>query len=78
MKLVGSLLWIARMSYDELAFGISQLCSVMSKPSEKAWIAALDMLKWLVENKECGACCDKRLRALETQAPSGTKRPRLP
>ena len=56
MKLVGSLLWIARMSYDELAFGISQLCSVMSKPSEIAWTAALNMLKWLVENKHCGAC----------------------
>eukprot|EP01048_Picozoa_sp_COSAG05_P014662 COSAG05_NODE_1681_length_4286_cov_32.661810_1_plen_66_part_00 len=36
MRLVGSLLWLARMSYDELAFGVSMLCSVMSKPSEVA------------------------------------------
>ena len=31
------------------------LCSVMSKPSEQAWNAALDMLKWLGDNKDCGA-----------------------
>jgi len=54
MRLVGSLLWLARMSYDELAFGVSMLCSVMSKPSELAWNAALDMLKWLGDNKDCG------------------------
>ena len=40
------------------------LCSVMSKPSEVAWNAALGMLKWLSENKDCGAVYRTDLRRM--------------
>ena len=53
-RLCGSLLWAARNVYCECAVGISFLCRVMSKPSKKAWEAALHMLQWMWQEKERG------------------------
>ena len=38
-KLVGCLLWVARNVAPEICAGVSQLCRVMSRPSERAWDA---------------------------------------
>ena len=35
-------------------FTACQLASVMSKPSEFAWILAMDVIAWLRDNKEKG------------------------
>eukprot|EP01048_Picozoa_sp_COSAG05_P027609 COSAG05_NODE_8138_length_732_cov_2.867299_1_plen_142_part_10 len=37
LSLAGSLLWLSRRCYPNLLFATSQLCSVMSMPSEHAW-----------------------------------------
>ena len=46
-KLVGQLLWVARNCAPEIAAGVSQLCKVMSRPSETAWNAGMHMVSWL-------------------------------
>ena len=38
---VGMLLWSIRRVFDEQRFGISMLCSVMSKPNAMAWDNAM-------------------------------------
>jgi hypothetical protein len=50
----GSILWVARQAYPEIMFTACQLASVMSKPSEFAWILAMDVIAWLRDNKEKG------------------------
>jgi hypothetical protein len=54
MHIVGTLLWMSRNCYPEIAQGLSQLCSVMSKPSPEAYDAALHMIKYVYEQKDRG------------------------
>ena len=49
--LCGSLLWPSRFTHKEISQGISQCCRVMSKPSEKAWKHAIQMLAWLRDHR---------------------------
>jgi hypothetical protein len=54
LNAAGMLLWCARQCYPEIAFAVSQICSVMSKPSEAAWHAAMRVIAWLRNNKSRG------------------------
>jgi hypothetical protein len=51
---VGMLLWSIRRVFDEQKFGISMLCSVMSKPNAMAWDNAMHMIKWQIQNADRG------------------------
>ena len=53
-RLCGCLLWAARNVYCECMCGISFLCRLMSRPNERAWKAALHMVKWLYQERERG------------------------
>ena len=55
MHIVGTLLWLSRNCYPEISQGLSQLCSVMSKPSQEAYDAALHMISYVMR---CCAWCD--------------------
>ena len=46
-RLVGLLLWGIRHAFDEGKYGISMLCSVLSKPSKLAFAAGIHMLAWM-------------------------------
>ena len=52
--LVGSLLWVSRFCHKELAVGISNVCRVMSRPSERAWSHCMQMLAWLRAHRSRG------------------------
>ena len=54
LSLAGSLLWLSRRCYPNLLFATSQLCSVMSMPSEHAWNQAIRVLTWLRDNYKVG------------------------
>jgi hypothetical protein len=43
-RAVGMLLWAARHCFPECKYGVSRLCSVMSKPTYKAFRAAMHMV----------------------------------
>jgi hypothetical protein len=47
MHIVGTLLWLGRNCYPEISQGLSQLCAVMSKPTEEAFDAAMHMVKYV-------------------------------
>ena len=51
MRLVGMCLWASRNVFSECAYGTSLMCSVMSRPSEKAWRAGMHMLTWFHQNR---------------------------
>ena len=53
-RAVGMLLWAARHSYPECKYGVSRLCSVMAKPTYRAFRAAMHMITYLVQNKHRG------------------------
>ena len=53
-KVVGELLWATRNTVPECAAGMVQLCSVMSRPTEEAWKAAMHMVKYLHQNSDRG------------------------
>ena len=53
-RLVGSLLWCVRHVSPICMYGCSQLCKLMSSPSDEAWGEALHMLKYLHQNKDRG------------------------
>ena len=53
-RLVGSLLWCVRHVAPICMYGCSQLCKLMSSPSDEAWGEALRMLKYLDQNKDRG------------------------
>ena len=53
-RAVGLILWAARHCYPECKYGISQLCSVMARPSYKAFSAAMHMLTYLSQNDQRG------------------------
>ena len=42
--IVGKVLWACRGVYPECAYGCSQLSKVLSRPSTKAWNAALHII----------------------------------
>ena len=44
MHIVGTLLWLSRNCYPEISQGLSQLCAVMSMPTEESYAAALHMV----------------------------------
>ena len=46
--------WLSRRCYPILLFATSQLCSVMSMPSEHAWNQAIRVLTWLRDNYKVG------------------------
>ena len=52
MRLVGSLLWVVRHVLPECAYGCSQLCKLMSCPTDEAWQAALHMLSYISANRD--------------------------
>ena len=54
LRAAGSILWAARQCYIECSFAASQLCSIMSKPSEKGFKAAMRTIKWLHVNQDRG------------------------
>jgi len=54
MRAVGMILWAARNVYAECTAGVSQLCRVMSCPTEEAWAAAMHMIKWMDSRKTNG------------------------
>ena len=54
MHIVGTLLWLSRNCYPEISQGVSQLCAVMSMPTEEAYAAALHMVKYLYCNRDRG------------------------
>ena len=54
MHIVGTLLWLSRNCYPEISQGLSQLCSVMSKPSQEAYDAALHMISYVYGQRDRG------------------------
>jgi len=54
MRAIGMILWATRGCYPECAQGIGQLASLMAKPSEEAWKAAMHMIKWMYDNRARG------------------------
>ena len=50
-KAVGMLLWAARHCFPECKYGVSRLCSVMAKPTYKAFRAAMHMIAYLNQIK---------------------------
>ena len=46
-RAVGMLLWAARHCFPECKYGVSRLCSVMAKPTYKAFRAAMHMIAYL-------------------------------
>ena len=49
-RLVGLILWGVRHAFDEGKYGVSMLCSVLSKPSKLAFAAGIHMLAWMDQN----------------------------
>ena len=54
MSITGSILWAARQCLPELAYGASQLCRLMSTPTDKAYEHALHMLSYMHSQKDRG------------------------
>ena len=53
-RLIGSLLWAVRHVYPQCAYGCSQLCKLMSAPTDLAWLCALHMLGYMYQEREMG------------------------
>ena len=53
-RAVGMLLWAARHCFPECKYGVSRLCSVMAKPTYKAFRAAMHMIAYLNQIKHRG------------------------
>jgi hypothetical protein len=53
-RAVGIIMWAARHCFPELKFGISKLCSVMSKPTHIAFQAAMHMISYMGQNMNRG------------------------
>lgn len=51
---MGMLLWAARRVYSACRVGVSMLCRVMSKPSWRAFYAAMQMIRWIYERRHYG------------------------
>jgi len=53
-RAIGMLLWAQRGVYPECAYGLNQLCTVMSSPTEEAWREAMNMIAWMRSQKARG------------------------
>jgi hypothetical protein len=53
-KVCGELLWATRNTYPQCSAGMVQLCSVMSRPTEEAWKAAMHMVSYLNQHQDEG------------------------
>ena len=51
---VGMILWAARCVFPQTLFTVGQLCKQMSKPTEKAWEAAMRLIAWMYQNRTEG------------------------
>ena len=51
---VGILLWAARCVFPQILYAVGQLCKKMSKPTEKAWDAAMRLISWRYQKKTEG------------------------
>ena len=47
MSMTGCILWAARNTMPELSYGASQLCRMMSTPTEKSYLHALHMISYM-------------------------------
>jgi hypothetical protein len=59
MCVVGQLLWATRGVYPECHNGCNQLGSLLARPTEEAWTAAMHMVKWLHLNRLRGIKFDR-------------------
>ena len=53
-RAIGMLLWAQRGVFPECAYGLNQLCRLMSAPTREAWTAAMHMMAYMRFNKEKG------------------------
>ena len=53
-RLVGSLLWVVRHVLPDALFACSQLCKLMSCPTDKAWDAAIHLAMYCYTKKDRG------------------------
>ena len=53
-RAVGMLLWAARHCFPECKYGVSRLCSVMARPTYRAFRAAMHMITYLNQHKHRG------------------------
>ena len=53
-QVVGELLWATRNTGPDTAYGVQQLCTVMSRPSKRAWRAAMHMVYYLYGQRNQG------------------------
>ena len=51
---VGMILWAARCVSPQTLYAVGQLCKQISKPTERAWDAAMRMIAWMYQNKTEG------------------------
>jgi len=51
---VGMCLWAARGVFPECMYATSQLCKIMSKPSEAGWSALMHTMKYMIQHKNFG------------------------
>lgn len=54
MRAVGMLLWATRGCFPECTQGTSQLGSLLARPTEEAWKAAMHSIKWMYDNRHRG------------------------
>lgn len=54
MNLTGGLLWPVKNCFPELMYFVSNITTVMSRPTEKAWSYAMHGLAWLRDHKNEG------------------------
>jgi site-specific DNA-cytosine methylase len=54
MRAVGMILWAVRHCYPEGKYGVSQLCKMMSCPSNAAFEAAMHMIRYMEQHKNKG------------------------
>lgn len=53
-KLLGMILWAARMCFPECLVGASMLGRVMACPTEEAWSEGIKIMNWMIQNKHRG------------------------
>ena len=54
MRLCGALLWAARNTMPSISFAISQLCKMMSSPTDECFELALQTLQYAYDNRHLG------------------------
>ena len=59
MRAVGMILWAARGVFPECAQGVNQLGSLMARPTDEAWTAAMHMISWMYTQRLRGITFSK-------------------